>query len=624
MAAVIAVQGLVTMYLVGLKLIADSELAGGLRRYDSPFQQVMYTIDWAGAVTGLCAMLVAFLVPPQRRVDDAAAWLGRNVSLVAAVVVALFATASCVVHQGYPLTMDEFAPYLQSQVFARGRLVGQWPPPLVPLLVAAQSRDGFLFTSLVTGEICSGYAPGHALLLTPFTALGMPWMCNPVLAGCAILLIAAVARRVFGDPAAGWAVLFAVSSPVFAAYGISFYAMMSHLTLNLLYVLLVLNPTLPRVAAAGIVGGFALVLHNPFPHAVFALPWLGWLAMRRDRWTRLPVIGLCYAAVFLPIEAVWRSIQDDIRSDRPVATASTFPGTVAAAAKENTGADPVVAASPAPDSNEFVRAWNRILGQLSVLQISSFADILQLRLLSFVRLVAWDAPGLVVIATLGLWRCRRLTAARLVACSAVSTFLGYGLIAMSGGHGWGYRYFFSCWSCLPLLASGLAADRTQHVRPGDEGSATPEPTPVNFLRTVGLAAMLGLALGLPVRLWQIHAFISEHLAQLPPLPTNITTIGSGVIRFVDPDVGYFRHDLIRNEPFFETGPYIFVSLGAEGDAIAIQALAEMNGVRARKLAVDARGSTWVLEGDNRPPAKEEAHDEPPAVEEVIPKTPPFD
>ena len=65
----------------------------------------------------------------------------------------------------------------------------------------------------------------------------------------------------------------------------------------------------PRVAGAGLVGGFALTLHNPFPHFIFSLPWLGWLGLRPDRWTRLPLIACCYAAVFLPIDEGWRRLE---------------------------------------------------------------------------------------------------------------------------------------------------------------------------------------------------------------------------------------------------------------------------------------------------------------------------
>ena len=113
------------------------------------------------------------------------------------------------------------------------------------------------------------------------------------------------------------------------------------------------------------------------------------------------------------------------------------------------------------------------------------------------------------------------------------------------------------------------------------------------LRAAGLAAVLSLAVCLPVRLWQIHGFIADHLEQLPPKPAG--RIGGDVVSFLDPRLGYFRNDLIRNDPFFEHGPYVFVSHGLENDKKVIDTLAETIGLQARMTFADQRGSTWILE-----------------------------
>jgi hypothetical protein len=219
--AAVAVQGLTAAVLCWMKLVANRELADG-GKYDAPFRHVMATIDWAGAALGFLFLLAAFLLPPQRQIDDLVAWLGRHVRLVALGVAVVLSAMSIVAHHGYALTMDEYAIYFQSQVFARGQLAGQWPPQIATLLVAPENVNWFIAMSKVTGQTCSEYWPGHAILMTPFTFLGIPWACNPVLSGCAILLLAAAVRQAFGEQAVGWAVLFAVGSPVFAAYGISF------------------------------------------------------------------------------------------------------------------------------------------------------------------------------------------------------------------------------------------------------------------------------------------------------------------------------------------------------------------------------------------------------------------
>ncbi|MFM8803163.1 MAG: hypothetical protein ACKOK8_04540, partial [Planctomycetia bacterium] len=291
--AAIAVEGVAAAFLVVLQLRAQAERPPG-GRYPSPFFHIMATIDWAGAVAGCVLLAAACLLPPPRWIDRLVDWLGRRAVLVAVAAAAAIAGMSLVVQQAYPLTMDEYAPSFQAEVFARGRLTGQWPPELTQLL--APPGAYFLLVSTVTGQTCSGYWPGHAALLAPFPFVGLPWALTPVLSGCCVVLFAQLAGRLFGLRAAGWAVLFALASPVFAAYGMSFYAMTAHCTLNMLYAWLLTDPTRRRVAAAGLLGGLGLVLHNPFPHFAFSLPWLAWLAARRDRWATLPLIGVCYAA----------------------------------------------------------------------------------------------------------------------------------------------------------------------------------------------------------------------------------------------------------------------------------------------------------------------------------------
>jgi hypothetical protein len=593
----LALQGFVAAWLCSYKVLANIQLAPG-QKYAAPFLHLLATIDWAGAALGLVFLVMAFLVPPWHVIDDIAAWLGRHVRMVAVGTAVGLAAMSVVAHQAYPLTMDEYAHQFQSQVFARGRLAGQWPPAIAPLLVAPQSIDWFIVLSKVTGEARSLYWPGLAVLMTPFTFLGIPWACNPVLSGCAILLLAAVTRRAFGERAVGWVILFTLSSPVFAAYGSSFYPMTAHFTLNLLYAFLLLSPTLPRVAGAGLVGGFALTLHNPFPHFVFSLPWLAWLGLRADRWTRLPLIGLCYAAVFLPIDVGWRRVEQSIRSDRPATVFAAEAAEDARLMAEHPAAD--AESSPAvpqlPASPTGVSAiLEPLRGYFSTLKVPGFMDFLSGRVVALLRVVAWDAPGLVVLACWGFWRNRQSTATRLFALSGLSTFLGYALIEMGGGHGWGYRYFFSAWSCLPFLAAGLAANHSPNEPAKPSGESNRGASAAEILRATGLAAVLSLAICLPVRLWQIHAFITDHRGQMPPLPPA-SVVGQGeVVRFLDSGQGWFRHDLIRNDPFFERGPYVFVSQGIEQDKLVVEKLAEAAGMQARMSHTDYRGSTWILQ-----------------------------
>jgi hypothetical protein len=172
---------------------------------------------------------------------------------------------------------------------------------------------------------------------------------------------------------------------------------------------------------------------------------------------------------------------------------------------------------------------------------------------------------------------------------------------MSGGHGWGYRYFFSAWSCLPLLAAGLAMDRSGGEQAGGKRDGPGQVasrqigSPLAVLRAVGLAAVLSLGICLPVRLWQIHAFIADHRAQLAPTSVAKEIGPNNVVVFIDKSRGYYRQDLIRNDPFFERGPFMFVSTGLDNDTLAIKEIAKAAGLEARMTHSDDRGSAWVLQ-----------------------------
>ena len=351
-----------------------------------------------------------------------------------------------------------------------------------------------------------------------------------------------------------------------------------------------------RVAGAGLVGGFALALHNPFPHFLFSLPWLGWLTLRRDRWTRLPVIALCYAGVFLPLEVGWRHVEEAIRNDR-LATVFAAPAAAEQSPVDAGGQPTAKATTPAAaEGPSGVAAMvGAIRGYFTALKLPTFQGVVSARLLSALRLVAWDAPGLVVLACWGFWRNRHATPARLFALSGLSTFLGYALIEMSGGHGWGYRYFFSAWNCVPFLAASLAADRSPGELTEDSAEPSRGDATANLLRAVGLAAVLSLMVCLPVRLWQIHDFIADHLTQMPPKPAGTSASGDVIVSFVEYEEGYFRGDLVRNDPFFEHSPVMLVSQGLDQDKLVVAEIATSMGKEARMTFADDRGSTWLLQ-----------------------------
>lgn len=202
--------------------------------------------------------------------------IGNYPIRLAWLVVVILGFSAFFVYQQFPLTADEYMPCMQARIFAEGKLWGQYPPQLVPWLLLP---DYFTVFSSETGRFISDYWPGFALLLTPFMKAGVPWLLNPLISGGTLALLGYYTKKVLPESdTPGWVLLLTIASPVFAANGISFYSMSAHLFFNLVYATLLLNLSSGRIFAAGLVGSFALVLHNPVPHLLFALPWIVWIS----------------------------------------------------------------------------------------------------------------------------------------------------------------------------------------------------------------------------------------------------------------------------------------------------------------------------------------------------------
>jgi hypothetical protein len=151
--------------------------------------------DYSGAICALLVILGAVLlarVVPARSVLQ---WSGSHPLGVAAVTAIVLAIGTLVAYHNHPLSMDEYAAYFQSQVFAAGHLSGSFPPQLLDWLVPRGFQDYFLNVSRANGDVAESYWPGFALLLAPFTRLGIPWACNPIVSALTLIVIHRVRVR---------------------------------------------------------------------------------------------------------------------------------------------------------------------------------------------------------------------------------------------------------------------------------------------------------------------------------------------------------------------------------------------------------------------------------------------
>jgi hypothetical protein len=489
--------------------------------------------DYGAAICALLILIVAIFAPIGSPARSMFLRAGEHPLPVATLSFVLLVYGALGVYHNHPVSMDEYAAYFQSRVFAAGHLSGQFPAPVMDWLIPSAFQDFFLNVSHVTGKVASSYWPAYAVIMTPFTLVGMPWACNPVLSALTLLVVHRLALYMFEDTeAAGLALLLTVASPVFFGIGISYYSMPAHLLANSLYALLLVRPTPAKAFAAGVVGSIALSLHNPIPHMLFAIPWLIWIAARRGGIRLLAALCAGYLPLCILLGVGWFEFSNHLRGE----------GQALIAAKAD--------------------AANRFEHMLAVFSPPN-ATVLLSRAIGVAKVWVWAVPGLLVLACYGAVRGRGNITCRLLAASALTTFIGYIFFPQDQGHGWGYRYFHSAWMALPLLATA-AVYRPTGLKDMLRGSVA---APVSIFADpatksyVAACILLTLIFGIGFRALQMQGFIANDLNQLPHYQGTERRIV-----LIDTRSSFYGADLVQNDPWLRGNEIRMFSHGVAEDA----------------------------------------------------------
>ena len=507
--------------------------------------------DPPGAVCALLILVGALVgsgyLPARRLVR----WAGDQPGVIAIIAASLLALGTLFIYHNHPLAMDEYAAYFQSRVFAAGRLHGEFPPPLLDWLIPRGFQDYFLNVSRVTGSVAESYWPGFALLLAPFTWAGVPWLCNPVISALTLLVIHRLALEMFDDrEAAGFALLLTIASPVIFANGISYYSMPAHLLANAVFALLLVRPTPLRAAAAGVVGSLALTLHNPVPHLLFAAPWLLWVATRRGGMRLLASLIAGYLPLCVLLGLGWFLFSGHLLREGIVP-----------------------AAGPAAP-------LDRLQHMLATFSLPD-ATVVLARLIGVAKTWVWAVPGLMALAAVGAVRWRRDAVCRLFTASALLTLLGYFLVPVDQGHGWGYRYFHSAWMSLPLLATA-ALFRPARI-PGDTGSQPRLFEDAATKSFVAACMLLTLVFGVGLRAWQVEDFMARDLSQVPHYAGTERRV---VI--LDVRRSFYGADLVQNDPWLRQDEIRMFSHGTAAD----QQMMAQYYPQLHRVYADRYGTVW--------------------------------
>jgi hypothetical protein len=512
---------------------------------------VLFVNDYPGTVCALLILVGALLGSrylPARRI---VLWAGDQPLVIAVIVLLLLAVGTLVIYDNHPLSMDEYAAYFQSRVFAAGQLHGRFPAPLLDWLIPPGFQNYFLNVSRATGSVAESYWPGFALLLTPFTWAGVPWLCNPVISALTLLVIHRLALELFDDrEAAGFALLLTIASPVIFANGISYYSMQAHLLANSVFTLLLIRPTPRRAAAAGVVGSLALALHNPVPHILFAAPWLVWIATRQGGRRLLAALIAGYLPLCALLGLGWFVFSGHLVREGLVS--ATTP----------------------------VALLNRLQSMIRIFSLPD-ATVVLARLIGIAKIWVWAVPGLIILAVTGAVRWRQEVLCRLLAASALLTLFGYFLVPVDQGHGWGYRYFHSAWVTLPLLATAAL------FRPARTAWKTDSPIRLfedgETKDFIAACILLTLVFGVGFRACQIQDFIARDVSQVPRYEGTERRV---VI--LDGRFSFYGADLVQNDPWLRENEIRMYSHGAAADGqLMAQYYPELHRVYA-----DRYGAVW--------------------------------
>ena len=442
-------------------------------------------------------------------------WLG----IMALSVILLAWLGDRLVLHGFPLSNDEFLPRFQAQIFLSGGIKSMLPKeleefgrPLTPIFAILDPQSGTWI---------SAYLPIYALLRTIFLALGVESLTGPCLAGLSLVLIAAVASRLWPQESLApfIAVILLASSTQFLITSMTSYAYPAHLCFNLAWLYFYCRGDRLGYLVTPWIGFFALGLHNPFVHALFVTPFLLFLLWQKN-WKYIIYFCLVYAGGCIVWFSWWTQIVHLADKDME---AFQIPGAYQLLVQ--------------PMNLAMLFSWQ----SLALTVLSIFALRQWIKLSPFLRAIAWGC---------------------------FLTFLFFFFFYIDQVLGWGYRFFYGVLGNFVLLAvAGWF-----HLRER-----------VGLRKAWGfvvLSTMIALSVQFPLRCLQVESFIrpfAESAQYLNSLPASFVII--------NPAETWYAQLLVRNDPFLRNRPKVLFSTYLDEKQIdRLRNLGEVHIMKPEELA----------------------------------------
>ncbi|MFD1343071.1 hypothetical protein [Litorisediminicola beolgyonensis] len=514
---------LITVLICASGFVAAAVLGGTF----GASRAIFLTIGFPGMVAGLAIMALAMPLGRagvfdglSRALDRAGAGPAIWGLALASLIVSILGTH--LVFGGFALSMDEFMPRLQAEIFAWGHLTATLPEEWHG--TARAMFHGFATVDRETGQVASSYRPGMAILIWLFDRAGLGLYVSAVLQAGSVLLAARVASQMFPDAprAPLMAALLVATSSQALAMSLTSYAMTGHLFFNLLWLHLFFRDRLWAHVAAALVGVATASLHQVHPHVFFAAPFFV-LLLRPFR----PGLFLLYGAIYLIGHLAvlsWDRVLIQQAAEQGAEDARSLLDNLAGIAR-------------LPALADWASVWVNI-----------------------VRFLAWQS-----LAVFPLLICARAARplprnATLLVASILLTLAPHPFLMPDQGHGWGYRYLHGQIGSVALLAA-LGWDRLQASK-----------NPVRMSRFVVVLLIATPLLIWPLKAWQINGFV----APFRSAAEAVKDMDARVV-IVDTYRIWFGSDIARNSAVAPTEPIALMLHSLE--PAQIEALCERSDTR---------------------------------------------
>ena len=351
----------------------------------------------------------------------------------------------------------------------------------------------------------SSYLPVHAALRAVFLRLGIEAWLNPFLASCSILLIHDISIKVWPG---------SKSAPLYSV------------------VLLAASPQFLFTSMTGYAMPTELVAN---------LAWLDlYLRGTKTSWTILPWVGALAIGIHNPMVHILFAAPFLVRVLRSDKAWWALYFSLVYVPASILWRQWLSFVHPVYSGSQWVSIFRRP---------RSFQMLLQSMNLTLV--LSWLTPlaGILVVLAFLRWRSQ---------CPAVKDLIGGALLVLAfycfypsdQGHGWGYRYAYGVLGNFALMGSAASETMGRGLR-----------SRMTHLLTASAAA--SVLIQLPVRGAEIEAFMrpfSRAAAYVRRLPEPVVA--------VDPAIGWYAQDLVRNDPFLRSRPMIINTRNMSGAALA--------------------------------------------------------